>query len=529
MKKHLSHCFWLAAALLLISSVFAQTTKPININISGTSTDSPVLAALASGSGTINPFGNAVFTASSTQALDKNSNPTGPTQATITFAFNRLDSVTGAATVPNFTDTATFPVTITGGTGAFNGATGSGTFTVRLVSADANGAQLTLSGTGNIKVGQTTTAISVSNLSYRAAGNPVDTISATGTGTVSGTNVNMNATLTTNDGITAQGTAVFADPAGTDSLTVFFKISNLNTTTYTLPTTVIGGTGVFAGASGSLPLTLTNTSKSAFSLTGSGSVTLPAAGTTRPTITSVKTSGSDATFIAPNTWVEIQGNGLVPANTSGLVTWSTAPEFNANPPHMPIQLGTISATTNGKAAYIYLYCHACGVNQTDQINILTSLDATVAQMLVVVTNGSVSSVPFVVTMQAASPSFLRWDLQGHPVATHADGSLLGPTSLFQGLSTPARKQEPIVIYGDGFGLPTATLVEGSSSQSGVLPNPQPICTFGTTQVAATVVLVTPGLYGIGLTVPNSAVSGDNPVTCWYGGAGTPAGDVISVL
>src|ERR1700674_1999042 len=107
MKKHLSHYFWPAAALLLISTAFAQTTKPININISVTSTDSPVLAALASGSGTVNPFGNAVFTASSTQPLDKTSNPTGPTQGTITFAFNRLDSVTGTATIPNFSDTAT--------------------------------------------------------------------------------------------------------------------------------------------------------------------------------------------------------------------------------------------------------------------------------------------------------------------------------------------------------------------------------------------------------------------------------------
>jgi uncharacterized protein (TIGR03437 family) len=225
--------------------------------------------------------------------------------------------------------------------------------------------------------------------------------------------------------------------------------------------------------------------------------------------------------------VEVQGQNLVPANTSGLVTWSTAPEFNVG--KMPIQLGPISAKINGKSAYIYLYCHACGDNQTDQINILTSLDATAGQMLIVITNGSLSSTPFIVTMQAASPSFLRWDLQGHPVATHADNSLLGPPGLFPGVTTtPARKAEPIVIYGDGFGLPTGSLVEGSSTQVGVLPDPQPACTFGTTPVAATVVLVTPGLYGIGITVPNTAVSGDNLFACWYNGAATTAGFVINV-
>jgi uncharacterized protein (TIGR03437 family) len=199
---------------------------------------------------------------------------------------------------------------------------------------------------------------------------------------------------------------------------------------------------------------------------------------------------------------------------------------------MPTQLGGISVTVNGKPAYIYFFCSAAtsSVCTVDQINILTPLDTTVGQILVVVTNGAASGAPFIVTMQAASPSFLQWDLTGHPVATHTDStfSLLGPTDLFPSLTTPARKLEPILGYGDGFGLPTAALVEGSSLQSGVLPNPQPDCTFGTTPVAATVVLVSPGLYGFGLTVPNTAVSGDNPITCTYMNASTPPGDVINV-
>jgi uncharacterized protein (TIGR03437 family) len=274
-------------------------------------------------------------------------------------------------------------------------------------------------------------------------------------------------------------------------------------------------------------LTVTNASKSAFTLSGSGAFGIFAPGTSRPTITSVKVSGDDPSVIAPNTWVEIQGPNLVPANTPATgVFWNNAPEFASG--RMPTQLGAMSVTTNAKPAYIYFFCHACAANQADQINVLTSLDATLGQVLVVVTNGAVSSAPFIATMQAASPSFLRWDLQGHPVATHADYTLLGPTGLFPS-STPARKLEPILVYGDGFGLPTATLVEGSSSQSGVLPNPQPTCTIGSTSVAATVVLVSPGLYGFGLTVPNTAVSGDNPIVCTYMNITTPPGDVISVL
>jgi uncharacterized protein (TIGR03437 family) len=525
MKTHLSRYFPLAIALLLTYSAFAQTTKSISINVTGTSTTTAVQAGSGSGSGMVSPFGIAAFTASSTQAADSNFNPTGPIQSTVTFSFNRLDSFTAMATIPAFTDTATFSATITGGKGMFSGASGTGTFTVKIVSTSSTGAQLTLSGTGNIKVGQTPTPFTVSSLTYTAAGTIVATISATGSGTLSGSNVTMNATLTSTDLATAQGTTVFTLNAN-DSLTIFFSVPNVAAKSYTVTGTVMGGTGAYAGASGSTTLAL-NSSMKTFTLTGSGTVVLFAAGTSRPTITSVKVSGADPSFIAPNAWVEVQGPNLVPANTSGLMTWSTASEFNVG--RMPIQVGPISAKINGKSAYIYLYCHACGDNQTDQINILTSLDTTMGQMLIVVTNGSLSSAPFIVTMQAAAPSFLRWDLQGHPVATHADNSLLGPPGLFSGVTTtPARKQEPIIIYGDSFGLPTASLVEGSSTQVGVLPDPQPACTFGTTPVAATVVLVSPGLYGIGITVPNTAVSGDNLFACWYNGAATPAGDVISV-
>ena len=531
MKTHLSRYFWLANALLFVSSASAQTTKTITVNVSGTSTSTGIAAGSGAGSGTVNPFGIAAIAVSSTQALDSNFNATGPIQATITFAFNRLDSFSVTATIPNFSTTATFPGTISGGKGAYNGASGSGTFTITIVSAGSTNAQLTLSGTGNIKVGQTTTVMSLANVGLASGATPVVTLSVTGTGSITPFgNVTMNATFTSTDLVTAQGTTVFALNAN-DSLTIFSSIPNVAAKSYTVAGTVIGGTGAFAGVSGSTTFAL-NSSMKTFTLTGTGTVTTPAAGTVRPVITSVKTAGSDATFIAPNAWVQIQGMNLVPATTPAAgVIWSTAPEFAVG--RMPTQLGGISVTVNGKPAYIYFFCSAAtsSICTVDQINILTPLDTTVGQILVVVTNGAVSGVPFIVTMQPASPSFLQWDLTGHPVATHTDStfSLLGPTGLFPPLTTPARKLEPILVYGDGFGLPTATLVEGSSSQLGVLPNPQPVCTFGTTPVAATVVLVSPGLYGFGLTIPSTAVSGDNPLTCTYMNVSTPPGDVISVL
>ena len=107
MKTRLPRYFLPAAVLFMLYSASAQTTKSININVSGTSTSSGVLPASGGGSATVNPFGNAAVAVSSMQAVDSNFNPTGPIQATITFAFSRLDSVTATATIANFTDTAT--------------------------------------------------------------------------------------------------------------------------------------------------------------------------------------------------------------------------------------------------------------------------------------------------------------------------------------------------------------------------------------------------------------------------------------
>src|ERR1700687_4421418 len=124
MKKHLSHGLLLAAALSLIHSAFAQTTKNLNVNVSGTSTITGAAIGSGSGSGTVNPLGNAAVTVSSTQGVDTNFNPTGPVQGTITFAFNRLDSFTVTASLPDLTtvNVATFTGTISGGQGAYNGA-----------------------------------------------------------------------------------------------------------------------------------------------------------------------------------------------------------------------------------------------------------------------------------------------------------------------------------------------------------------------------------------------------------------------
>jgi uncharacterized protein (TIGR03437 family) len=247
-----------------------------------------------------------------------------------------------------------------------------------------------------------------------------------------------------------------------------------------------------------------------------------------PIITSVNTAGAGPD-IAQNDWIEIKGSNLVPPTTpAGGTDWSNAPELASG--QLPAELGGVSVTVNGKAAYVYFYCSAVTstICASDQIDVLTPLDDTLGQVSVVVTNGTVSIPPFTVNKRAIVPSFLLLSPKGYIAARHADGSLLGPTSLYPGLSTPAQPNEPVMLYGVGFGLPATPIVNGSAAQSGALV-PLPVCTVGGTPAPLSFAgLVGPGVYQFNLTVPANAASGDNPIACTYNGAATPSGDLLAV-
>ena len=244
-------------------------------------------------------------------------------------------------------------------------------------------------------------------------------------------------------------------------------------------------------------------------------------------ITSVNTVGASFPAISPNDWIEIHGVNLVPTTTpaSG-VNWSKAPEFASG--RMPTQLAGVSVTVNDKPAYVYFFCSAATspVCSTDQINVLTPLDGLPISNTVVVTTSVGRIPPFSVNGNAASPSFLRFDSR-NVVATHANYRLLGPTSLYPGLSTPARPGEVVLLFATGFGLPTGPLTPGSSSQSGRMPETL-VCSVGGHPANVLVALVSPGLYQLNLKVPSETRSGDNPVTCVYGSAATPDGALLAV-
>jgi uncharacterized protein (TIGR03437 family) len=182
-------------------------------------------------------------------------------------------------------------------------------------------------------------------------------------------------------------------------------------------------------------------------------------------ITEVANAEGESPAVAPNTWVEIKGVNLAPAGDSRI--WQSA-DFAGN--QMPAQLDKVSATVNGKSAFVYY------ISPT-QVNILTPPDAMDGPVQVMVTNNGMSTAAFTAQAQAVSPSFFVFNGGPYVVATHVNGELIGPAGLYPGASTPAKPGDTVVLYANGFGPTNTSVISGSAMQSGTL-SPLPVIQIG---------------------------------------------------
>ena len=245
-------------------------------------------------------------------------------------------------------------------------------------------------------------------------------------------------------------------------------------------------------------------------------VELTYAANSGPQISLVANAASEANSIAPNTWVEIKGTNLAPSGDSRI--WGGSDFVDDQ---MPTSLDGVSVTVNGKAAFVYY------ISPT-QIDILTPPDAMTGPVQVMVTNNGTVSAPFTAQAQIISPAFFLFNGGPYVAATHANGALLGPASLYPGSTVPAKPGETIVLYANGFGPSTVSVVSGSAMQSGTVL-PLPVVKIG--GIAADVAfagLVSPGEYQFNVVVPASLTDGDQPVTATYNGQSTQSGTLITV-
>lgn len=235
-----------------------------------------------------------------------------------------------------------------------------------------------------------------------------------------------------------------------------------------------------------------------------------------PAISLVANAEGESPTIAPNTWVEIKGAGL--SLTGDTRSWK-ASDFTNN--QMPLNLDSISATVNGKSAFIYYV-------SPSQINILTPPDAMPGQVKVVVTNDGTVGASFTAQAQARSPSFFVFNGGPYLAATHSGGTLLGPSTLFPGSSTPAKPNEIVVLYANGFGPTSTPITSGAIVQSGSL-SPLPVVTIGgATATVHFAGLISPGLFQFNVEVPSNTPDGDQPIVATYSGQRTQAGALITV-
>lgn len=252
-----------------------------------------------------------------------------------------------------------------------------------------------------------------------------------------------------------------------------------------------------------------------FSYTGQTCATAPTINSP-PTITLVQNAEGGASTIAPNTWVTLKGSSLAPVGDSRI--WQTSDFVNSQ---LPTQLDGVSVTLNGEKAFVYY------ISPT-QINILTPPDLTAGTDQVQVATKAGNSASFTVQVQAESPSFFIFGGGPYVAATHSDGSLIGPATLYPGSTTPAQPGETIVLYANGFGKSATPVTSGSETQSGNL-NPAPVITVGGTP--ATVVfagLISPGLFQFNVVVPASASVGDKALTATYNGLITQSGVLVTI-
>jgi uncharacterized protein (TIGR03437 family) len=245
------------------------------------------------------------------------------------------------------------------------------------------------------------------------------------------------------------------------------------------------------------------------------SVTLVVQTGTAGTISGVVNTASFQPGFASATWVSIFGSNLSPTMDS----WQASTFLNGA---LPTALDGVSVTINGILAYVSY------ISPT-QINVLAPDDATVGDVQVHVTSGSLQSNSYTAAKAAFAPAFFLVGSGPYAVAQHPDYSLVGSPNLIAGVTTsPASPGETIQFYATGFGPTTPPAPTGQMVNAPSMLANQPQVTIG--GVAATVTfagLVGSGLYQLNVTVPDLP-NGDAAVVATVAGVQSQTGVMIPV-
>jgi uncharacterized protein (TIGR03118 family) len=212
--------------------------------------------------------------------------------------------------------------------------------------------------------------------------------------------------------------------------------------------------------------------------------------------------------IAPNTWITINGSNLAETTRS-------SNDGDIVKGALPTELDGVSVYVNGAHAYLSY------ISPT-QINALIPTTTVVGPATVRSNNGGLVSSNVTIQVAALAPAFVLGSDGKHVMATHADGTLVGPTAPAPNAASPAQPGETITLDGVGFGPTNPATPNGQVITTPLAVATQPLVTIGdanATVVSAT--LNTAGQYQIQVVVPSGAAGGDLPISAHVGAVTSP--------
>jgi uncharacterized protein (TIGR03437 family) len=191
--------------------------------------------------------------------------------------------------------------------------------------------------------------------------------------------------------------------------------------------------------------------------------------------------------IAPNTWVQIKGNGLSMTTGTWQVTGST----------LPTQVNGVGVTINGTPVPVSF------VSNT-QVNFLVSATLSTATAQIQTSNNGLNSQVVTVNVAPLAPAFFTIGTNAtsgnaYIAAEHAGGTLIGPTTIAN--ATPVEPGETITLYATGFGPAISSGVALAVTPSILIDGISADVTFAG--------LVGPGLYQINVQVPPNVKLGQD--------------------
>lgn len=217
--------------------------------------------------------------------------------------------------------------------------------------------------------------------------------------------------------------------------------------------------------------------------------------------------------IAPDTWITIYGKNLAPITR----LWQASDIVEGR---LPTSLAGVSVTVDGKAAYVKYV-------SPNQVEALVPGNIGLGDINVETTNAGLTGAASIVKAQTVSPGLFH--TEKYAIATHADGTLVGPSTFLPGASKPASPGETITLYGTGFGPADPAAIEGMEVTSPLaLASPAAITIGGSSAENVFQGLVAAGLYEFRVKVPVGPPPGDLPVMVQTGGVLSPTGVFIAV-